>query len=189
MLLTSVKSLGLEDSIKWLPVSFRNIRPLHHASSYPRGIRIFCTDFSDFTASAIFFPWVESVLTPRINWVGCNFSVISRAGGFHSPFFPSKRWQVYGISLALAAAEERVYQPRSGYMATITSPTASFMLIALHAIVFFLVFTPTQGIFSLVVFSLWILFANRLSSKLMNEWIKDNSVHQGNPIISGKWKC
>jgi len=71
-------------------------------------------------------------------------------------------------------------------MATITSPTASFMLIALHAIVFFLVFTPTQGIFSLVVFSLWILFANRLSSKLMNEWIKDNSVHQGNPIISGK---
>jgi hypothetical protein len=71
-------------------------------------------------------------------------------------------------------------------MATITSPTASFMLIALHAIVFFLDFTPTQGIFSLVVFSLWILFANRLSSKLMNEWIKDNSVHQGNPIISGK---
>ena len=71
-------------------------------------------------------------------------------------------------------------------MATITSPTASFMLIALLAIVLFLVFTPTQGIFSLVVFSLWILFANRLSSKLMNEWIKDNSVHQGNPIISGK---
>ena len=71
-------------------------------------------------------------------------------------------------------------------MATITSPTASFMLIALLAIVLLLVFTPTQGIFSLVVFSLWILFANRLSSKLMNEWIKDNSVHQGNPIISGK---
>ena len=91
MLLTSVTSLGLEDSIKWLPVSLRNIRPLHHASAYPRGIRIFCTDFSDFTTSAIFFPWAESVLTPRINWVGRNFSVISRAGGFHSPFFPLQK--------------------------------------------------------------------------------------------------
>lgn len=141
-ILTPVKSLGLEDSIEWLPVSLKNIRPLHHASSYPRGLRIICTDFWDFTASAIFFPWVESVLTPRINWVGCKFSVISRAGGFHSPFFPSKRWQVYGISLALAAAEERVYQPRSGYTATIASPAAACMLIALHATVFSLSSLP-----------------------------------------------
>ena len=145
MLITYLKSLEPEDSIKWLPVSLKNIHPVHHPGSYPRANRIFWTDSSDFIASTVFFPWLKSILTPRSKWVGGNFSVISRAGGFHSPFLP-KRWQVYGISLALAAAEERVYQPGSGYMATIPSSTDSFTFIALPCNCLFVVFTATQGI-------------------------------------------
>lgn len=113
-----------------------------------------------------------------------NFSVISRAGGFHSPFFPKRS----GISLGLAAAEGRqnsqwvdigqqwhLLQPCSHALLNLEIVYLRSSLLRREI--------PEHKDYSCF---LWILFANVLSDKLMNEWITDNVAPQGNSTTSGE---